>query len=273
MALGAALSKPSLIPQPYSSAEDLSRELMFPITSSATSVLTQTPIASILPQESALAPNRSTTGPSNIAYLFQSTSSSKRAPSMIARSIEGLHLDAETIIDLFEMSVRSPYTHISLTNTSYFRHYSPLLPILDSKVHANEYYTQSPLLFWSIAAVASRRYKKDPTIMTVLPIKALDLAMRTIFSATAGVSAVESMLLLLSWPPVPNPTYDEIPYVSSSALLHVAMRIGLQIPHASQDFARVKLSLSGTECNRRFRLWTHCIMIYERYMLLTIAKK
>jgi hypothetical protein len=157
-----------------------------------------------------------------------------------------------------------------LTLRSYFSHLSRFLPILDSNILPDDYHSQSPLLFWSIAAVASRKYRKDPALVTILPSKALDLAMKTVFSATAGISAIESMLLLLSWPPPPDATYDEIPYVLSSALMHAAMRIGLQIPHASDDFSRVKLHLSEKECNRRFRLWTYCHVLYQRYILRTM---
>jgi len=157
-----------------------------------------------------------------------------------------------------------------LTLRSYFSRFSRFLPILDPNIPPDDYHSQSPLLFWSIAAVASRKYSKDPTLVTSLPSKALNLAMKSVFSATAGISTIESMLLLLSWPPPPDATYDEIPYVLSGALMHVAMRIGLQIPHASDDFSRVRLNLSEKECHRRFRLWKYCHILYQRYRHRTI---
>jgi hypothetical protein len=150
---------------------------------------------------------------------------------------------------------------------SFFRRFHPFVPILDTNTGINDYYDQSLLLFWSIAAVASRRYNKDPTLMTALYTKTLDLAMKTVFAANAGVSAVESMLLLLSWPPPPNEKYDEIPYALSSWLIHAAMRIGLHLPHASQDFSRVNLKFNENERERKFKLWTYCLLLYQRYFL------
>jgi hypothetical protein len=71
-------------------------------------------------------------------------------------------------------------------------------------------------------------------------------------------------LLLLSWSFPETQTYDEMPYVFSSALVHAAMRIGMNTPEATQDFSRVKLSLSDAECKRRFQIYAYCLVLYQR---------
>ncbi|KIW03616.1 hypothetical protein, variant [Verruconis gallopava] len=176
-------------------------------------------------------------------YTYQSSAQT------LARSVDGLQLDADVIDNLF---------------SKYFRCYHPFLPLIDSSLRPNDIYAQSSFLFWSILAVASRRWPKDPGLMPALRSRALTHAMTSIFSPTTGTSTITAILLLLSWSFPETQTYDEMPYVFSSALLHAAMRIGMNNPEATQDYSRIKLSLSEAECKRRFQLYAHCLVLYQR---------
>jgi hypothetical protein len=168
----------------------------------------------------------------------------------LPRSIDGLQLNAEGIDNLFGQ---------------FFRYYHPLLPLLDPRLRPNEFYAQSSFLFWSILAVASRRWPKDSTLMAALRSRVLTHAMTSIFSPTTGTSTITAILLLLSWSFPETQTHDEMPYVFSSALVHAAMRIGMNTPDATQDYSRVKLAVSDVECRRRYQIYAHCLVLYQRY--------
>lgn len=60
-----------------------------------------------------------------------------------SRCLDGVWVDGRTIEDVFKL---------------YFRHYHPILPILEQEKHPDAYYTQLPFLFWCIVAVGARRY-------------------------------------------------------------------------------------------------------------------
>jgi hypothetical protein len=169
------------------------------------------------------------------------------------RSIDGLRLDAEDIDNLFGR---------------FFRYYHPFLPLLDPGLRPNDYFAQSSFLFWSILAVTSRRWPKDTALMSGLRSRVFAHAMATIFSPTAGTSTITAILLLLSWSFPDTQTNDEMPYVFSSALVHSALRIGMNTPDFSQDFSRVKLSLSEDECKRRYIIYAYCLVLYQRYALI-----
>ena len=147
----------------------------------------------------------------------------------------------------------------------FFAHFSPLLPILDEILSPNIYYAQLPLLFWSIVAVGSRRYAKDPTLLHSLTRDVMDLAMQWRPIRPSLVYVIESLLLLAAWPPPATSSTGDITFTLSGMIMNLALQIGLhQNPSSCQDFARRRISLSDNEINRRSVLWAWCITHCQR---------
>jgi hypothetical protein len=146
----------------------------------------------------------------------------------------------------------------------YFTHFHPYMPILDPSLHPDQYYADSHTLFWSITAVASRRYDDDPGLMMNLAPKVYKLPLKTLFAPLIPISTIKGVLLLLTWCFPPSERFDEIPYALTSAIFHASMKIGLHVPDEAHDFYPFALSPGEQECERRYRLWVHVYISYLR---------
>ncbi|TDZ71767.1 Citrinin biosynthesis transcriptional activator ctnR [Colletotrichum trifolii] len=78
----------------------------------------------------------------------------------------------------------------------YFHHYFPIVRSQDP----DKLYRLSPVLFWAIIAVASRRYAKDSTLFSFL----IENLPKEVWSAVANpplsISTINALLLLCTWP-------------------------------------------------------------------------
>lgn len=127
----------------------------------------------------------------------------------------------------------------------------------------NDYYNQSPLLFWSIMSVASRRYTSDPTLLQSLAAATFKLALHQVDSPSADIHTVEALLLLLTWQFPTNSLHEEAGYILSGAMIHLALKFGLHTAEAGQDYVRVRLTLDECEIKRRRILWAACATVYQ----------
>ncbi|KAF2104101.1 hypothetical protein NA57DRAFT_70314 [Rhizodiscina lignyota] len=166
----------------------------------------------------------------------------------MSRDRDKVHVEANVIEDLF---------------TTFFLNYAPDVPILDPLQSPNKYYSRSPLLFWAILTVASRRYAADPSLLLSLSNATFQFALQQIDSPAADIHTVEALVLLLSWQFPSTQQHEESGYVMSGALIHLAFKYGLHTAESSQDFVRVKLNLSECEVRRRRQLWAACIVVYQ----------
>ncbi|KAI0847787.1 hypothetical protein F5Y00DRAFT_240414 [Daldinia vernicosa] len=80
----------------------------------------------------------------------------------------------------------------------YFEHYHPYMPVVRHK-DPNKCYDTSPLLFWTIIYVATRRYAKNSTIFPFM----LDSIKRDAYSAIANpplsLTSINALILLCTW--------------------------------------------------------------------------
>ena|ERR1700761_4105717 len=155
-----------------------------------------------------------------------------------------------------------------LTLFRYFQNYAPFLPILPGDRGPDEYYSRCPPLFWSILAVASRRYQKDPTLLSSLSSKVFKLALLSTHSRSPGLPILKTLLNLLTWKFPTNDVSDEMNYVLCGSMIHLAVKLGLHLPLAAQDFSRVKIQLSESDIRRRTGMWATCVILYQRYFVL-----
>ncbi|KAI0115296.1 hypothetical protein F4814DRAFT_418912 [Daldinia grandis] len=80
----------------------------------------------------------------------------------------------------------------------YFEHYHPYMPVVRYK-DPNKCYDTSPLLFWTIIYVATRRYARNPTIFPFM----LDSIQRDAYSAITNpplsLPSINALILLCTW--------------------------------------------------------------------------
>ncbi|CAM1507621.1 Fc.00g072620.m01.CDS01 [Cosmosporella sp. VM-42] len=164
-----------------------------------------------------------------------------------SRSLEGQNVEAKKIQDCF---------------TLFFRHYLPLIPILDQQLTPNQYHDLSPFLFWTIVFVGSRRYSKDPILLSLLSPRMNTMALQALESRSTPIQTIQASLLLCLWPVPINTMHRDFSHILSGAATSLAMQIGLHVTGSGQDFARTRLHPSiHTQKLFRAQLWMHCLII------------
>jgi hypothetical protein len=162
----------------------------------------------------------------------------------VSRSVESLRFSAETIDNLFAL---------------FKKHYYPFIPVIETEKiwRPNECYTRSPFLFWSILAVASRRGPENTALTSALRMKVLKRASTAVTAQNVGLGSIIATLMILNWTFPESSAQDDMPYVLSSALLHAALRIGLN---------NIDASVLAADRGRRYDLYMHCSMLYHRHV-------
>ncbi|CAD6593619.1 MAG: hypothetical protein ASARMPRED_007738 [Alectoria sarmentosa] len=129
----------------------------------------------------------------------------------------------------------------------FFTCYHPFIPFLDPTRTTDEYYLSSPLLFWTIISVATRRY--DPSLLTSLAVPLSELLWKTIAEVPQNYIVVKALY----------PTF-----MLSGLMMQVAMQIGLHRPSHAQDFTKFKVKLREEELRDRVRTWATCNAVAQR---------
>ena len=148
---------------------------------------------------------------------------------------------------------------------SYFNNYAWLLPVLSSKPDPDLCYASSPVLFWAIVMVGSRRYLKNPTLLGTVSPRVRDLALASLGTGQPSLPSIKGALIILTWPgPVDSKSIDTS-FRLAGLLIHSAMQIGLHMPTASQDFSRIPIKTTDQDIRKRSRIWAYCVLLYHRY--------
>ncbi|KAK5219260.1 hypothetical protein LTR72_008442 [Exophiala xenobiotica] len=177
----------------------------------------------------------------------------------------GLSMTSCQALDDFELGG----TQIADCFSLFSSHYLPKLYIFDSSTDPNSCYTQSPLLFWTIVAIGARKYSKDPTILTLLAPKVIELAARSMFSQTERLPTIQAYLLLCIWPMPVDSLHKDISTVLSGAMLSLAISNGLHVQGIGQDFSRTTLEHNENECIYRAKLWVACTVASQWYVAVS----
>ncbi|KAH8698905.1 hypothetical protein BGW36DRAFT_460728 [Talaromyces proteolyticus] len=179
---------------------------------------------------------------------FQLDDLSDTGSTTTPQALNSYEVDAQKIDDCFAL---------------YFTKYAPLLPILDPRLSPNMYFSRSPLLFWTIVAIGSRRYEKDPTLLTRLAPSIQNIALLSLSMRETVIELIQSLLLLSIWPFPFNSANKAMVHIFSGAAVNLAQQIGLHVCGVGQDFARVKLIPNEAEKAYRAQLWEYCLMINQ----------
>ena len=145
---------------------------------------------------------------------------------------------------------------------SFFTFYHPFIPFLDPARPPDEYYPSSPLLFWIIISVATRRY--DPSLLTSLAVPLSELLWKTLAEVPQSYIVVKALCILCPSPLPIRSTSADPTFMLSGLMMQVAMQIGLHRPSHAQDFSKFKVELREEELRDRVRTWATCNAVAQR---------
>ena len=170
------------------------------------------------------------------------------ADSPRSRKLEKVILSAEQIDDLF---------------SQYFEHYHPLLPILDPSKSPDYFFNCSELLFWTIIAIAARRYEGDSTLLTGIGTPLTNLVWSTVADVTQNYHVVKALGLICSWP-LPTKTSSKDPtFMYAGLMMQIALQTGLHRPSHVQEYSRVRLDLREEDVIDRLKTWAGCNIVSQ----------
>ncbi|EXJ66224.1 uncharacterized protein A1O5_10840 [Cladophialophora psammophila CBS 110553] len=136
--------------------------------------------------------------------------------------------------------------------------------MVETLMPPNECHGQSPLLFWTIVAVGSRKYSENPTLIILLGPKVSNLAKLALFAQEPVLLTIQAFLLLCSWPMPFEALSNDITPILAGAVLQLATTIGLHVSGVGQEFARTRVSQDLTYRVARGKLWTACVVVSQR---------
>lgn len=150
------------------------------------------------------------------------------------------------------------------TARSYMLHYHPYLPFLDPNTSLHEYYESSPLLFWSVIAIAARRLQSHPTLLAKLARSVTDLLWKTLRSIPYSLRVVQSLVILCTWPfPTSSSTADPT-YMLAGIMVQMGTQMGLHRALNAEDFVKVPLHLNVYEYSEWVKTWEACNIVAQR---------
>ncbi|CZR50346.1 uncharacterized protein PAC_00218 [Phialocephala subalpina] len=154
--------------------------------------------------------------------------------------LDGVHLSDGDVHDLFK---------------EFFEHYHPFLPFLNPSKPPIAFFKNSRLLFWTIVAIASRRYTRDLTLLTSLSSAVPRLMWSTLQSVSQNYHDVKALCLLCTWPFPLSSSSRDCTFMLGGTMIHLAMQMGLHVPGRAQDFSQFRLQISEEEVQDRIMTW------------------
>ena len=165
------------------------------------------------------------------------------------KTLGSIVLDSSAIYTLFEQFLHS---------------YHPWLPILDPDKPPEHFYELSPLLFWTVIAVAARRYDADSTLLTGLNVPFCELVWSTISQVPQNYHVVKSLAILCMWPLPTKSTSTDQTFMLAGLMMQIALQTGLHRPAFAQDFSRGRLELQDEDIGDRLRTWAVCNIVAQK---------
>lgn len=163
----------------------------------------------------------------------------------LPRSIDGYTLDPKRIDDCFRL---------------FFSQYHPLFPVLDTNLGPNDFYDQSPFLFWAIVLTGSRRYAEDRNVLERVSQAIVPLAFSSMARRSSPIPTIEGLLILCIWRIPTNSMYKDMAHLMCGTAVHLSTQIGLHIAGVGQDFVRMPVKSDQNDKIVRARLWLCCVI-------------
>ncbi|KAL4925550.1 putative C6 transcription factor (Leu3) [Aspergillus undulatus] len=165
------------------------------------------------------------------------------------KRIEDVAVVPERVAELFDL---------------FFTYYHPFLPFLDREQSPEEYYTVSPLLFWTIISVGARRYQPDTNLLNSLAGPVTRLVWSTLADVPQSYHVVKALCLLCSWPFPTSSTSTDPTFMLCGLMMQIAMQLGLHRPSHTQDFSKYRVELIEEELRDKVRTWAICNIVAQR---------
>lgn len=180
------------------------------------------------------------------------------------KTMERVTLRPETIANLYK---------------EYVTKYHPFLPVVDVSKGPEKIYELCPALFWTIMAIASRRYDKDGELMMDLtPILKICLSEITIspinrFVANSSNSpvlnvasaySVQAFLIYTMWPSITSTLSADSSWSTAGIAMYSGIRVGLHCPGYARDFGRIKTDNPiYPKISEQIRTWICCNIVSQ----------
>jgi transcriptional regulatory protein LEU3 len=145
----------------------------------------------------------------------------------------------------------------SLTLRRFFKHYHPMLPILDPSWDPDSFYKMSPFVFWCLLVTGSRRYELDPTILTRVSPSVKQLALKAQSQVTSYFATICGLLILCTWPLPMNTTWEDPSPMYSGAAMQLALQHGLHMCAKQHASARPTTSRNIHQEAFLARVWAY----------------
>ncbi|KID89583.1 C6 zinc finger domain protein [Metarhizium guizhouense ARSEF 977] len=164
--------------------------------------------------------------------------------------LEGVRLTDDNVTHLFN---------------EFFAYYHPFLPFLSPQQPPEQYNQQHPLLFWSIIAVAARRFspRDCPNLLTNLSSPMTRFLWTTIGEVPSNYHVVKAMCLLCTWPLPTSTTTSDPTHILCGVMMKTATGIGLHRPNHIRDFSRVSVELNKEQLADRVATWAVCNIVAQ----------
>ncbi|KAF7587626.1 hypothetical protein BBP40_006990 [Aspergillus hancockii] len=165
------------------------------------------------------------------------------------RRIEDVVVVPERVTELFDL---------------FFTFYHPFLPFLERGQSPDDYYTASPLLFWTIISVGARRWQTDTHLLNSLAGPVSRLVWSTLADIPQSYHVVKALCLLCTWPFPASSTSTDPTFMLCGMMMQVAMQLGLHRPSYTQDFSKFRVELIEEELRDKVRTWAICNIVAQR---------
>lgn len=227
-------------------------------------------------EETPSIPKQCTTSPGELSqplHTLEDRTTSRT--TTLPRNLDGITLTAEQIDSLFEMylcpTYLKPVSSCSYCR-SYFETYHPFLQILDPQLSPDEHYARSPLLFWSIISLASRRFEEEPTLFSALSQSVPSMVWSSVAVYPHTRYMIQAIILLCMWPfPAPS-VWTDPTLILISIAKNAAMQIGLHNPDIIKDFPRFQRQPSENETREAATIWSACYIAAQWLVDCTICQ-
>ncbi|CAG9955008.1 unnamed protein product [Clonostachys rosea f. rosea IK726] len=147
----------------------------------------------------------------------------------------------------------------------YFDVYHPFLPFLNPQQTPAQYHQQHPLLFWTIVAVAARRFSPPnaPNLLSNISTALTSFLWTTIGEVPSSYYVVKAMCLLCAWPLPTSTTASDPTHILCGVMMKTATGIGLHRPNHIQDFSRISVELNQDQLRDRVTTWAVCNIVAQ----------